>query len=243
MFAISPRARVAAVAVGAAVMLAGGYAHAQQPPRQAPPSAGPAVPGAPVPAPAAQQASPTANAAQPEWVKVCNTDPATKKEVCLISRDVRAETGQTIASVALREIKGEPKRFFLAAMPPGLLIQPGIRIVVDQKEPQAGKFSICFPNACYAEVEVKDDFVPSLKKGTQIIVQAMNQQAKTIGFPVTLAGFSKAYDGAPLDPKLVADQQKKLQEELTRRAEEARKRYTDQAGASGAVPPANAPAN
>jgi hypothetical protein len=89
---------------------------------------------------------------------------------------------------------------------------------------------------------VKDDFIPSLKKGQQIVVQAMNQQAKTIGFPVTLAGFTKAYDGAPLDPKMVADQQKKLQEELTRRAEEARKRYTDQAGAPSAEPPANAPA-
>jgi invasion protein IalB len=240
MFAISPRSRAAAIAAGAALMLAYGEAQAQQPqPRPAPPAAGPAVPSAPAPAP---QAGPTANAAQPEWVKICNTDPASKKEVCLISRDVRAETGQTIASVALREIKGEPKRFFLAAMPPGLLIQPGIRIVVDQKEPQAGKFSICFPNACYAEVEVKDDFVPSLKKGQQIVVQAMNQQAKTIGFPVTLAGFTKAYDGAPLDPKMVADQQKRLQEELTRRAEEARKRYTDQAGAPSAEPPVGAPA-
>jgi invasion protein IalB len=238
MFAISPRPRAAAIAAGAALLLAYGEAQAQQPqPRPAP--AGPAVPGAPVPAP---QGASTANAAQPEWVKVCNTDPASKKEVCLISRDVRAETGQTIASVAIREIKGEPKRFFLAAMPPGLLIQPGIRIVVDQKEPQAGKFSICFPNACYAEVEVKDDFIPTLKKGQQIVVQAMNQQAKTIGFPVTLAGFTKAYDGAPLDPKMVADQQKKLQEELTRRAEEARKRYTDQAGAPSAEPPVNAPA-
>ena len=234
MFAISPRSRAATIAAGAALLLACAEAQAQQPQPRPAPSAGPAVPGAPAPVP---QGGPTANAAQPEWVKICNTDPASKKEVCLISRDVRAETGQTIASVALREIKGEPKRFFLAAMPPGLLIQPGIRIVVDQKEPQAGKFSICFPNACYAEVEVKDDFVPSLKKGQQIVVQAMNQQAKTIGFPVTLAGFTKAYDGAPLDPKMVADQQKKLQEELTRRAEEARKRYTDQAGAPSAEPP------
>jgi invasion protein IalB len=238
MFAFSPRPRAAALLAGAAIMLAGGVAEAQQP--QPRPAAGPAVPSAPVPA---VQPPSTANAAQPEWVKVCSTDPASKKEVCLISRDVRAETGQTIASVALREIKGEAKRFFLAAMPPGLLIQPGIRIVVDQKEPQAGKFSICFPNACYAEVEVKDDFVPALKRGQQIVVQAMNQQAQTIGFPVTLSGFTKAYDGAPLDPKVVADQQKKLQEELTRRAEEARKRYMDQAGASatGAAPPAPAP--
>jgi invasion protein IalB len=246
MFGLSPmlagRSALVALAAGGTIALFSVAAEAQQrPPAGAP--AVPAAPGAPAtptPAQLGQAAAP--NAPQPEWVKVCSTDPNSKKEVCLISRDVRAETGQTIASVALREIKGEPKRFFLAAMPPGLLIQPGIRIVVDQREPQPGKFSICFPNACYAEVEVKDDFVPALKKGTQIIIQAMNQQAKTVGFPVTLGGFTKAYDGPPLDPKLVADQQQKLQDELTRRAEEARKRYLDAGQAGGpAVPAAQVP--
>lgn len=206
----------------------------------------PAAPAAPQgqaggqPAPAGPT---TAGAPQPEWMKLCSTDPATKKDVCLTARDVRTDTGQTVASVALREIKGDPKKFFLVALPPGLLIQPGIRIVVDQKPPQPGKFSICFPNACYAEVEAKEDFVGMMKAGSQIAVQALNREAKPVVFAVSLGGFSKAYDGPPLDPKIAEQSQRRLNEELQRKAEEARKRYTDPSAAAGpATPAAAAPA-
>ena len=40
--------------------------------------------------------------------------------------------------------------------------------------------------------------------------------------PIGLAGFGKVYDGAPIDPKILADNQKKLQEQLIERANKAR---------------------
>ena len=43
-----------------------------------------------------------------------------------------------------------------------------------------------------------------------------------------LGDFAKAYDGPPTDPKVFEEQQKKLQEELQRRAEEARKKLKGQ---------------
>jgi len=45
---------------------------------------------------------------------------------------------------------------------------------------------------------------------------------------VPLGDFAKAYDGPPTDPKVFEEQQKKLQEELQRRAEEARKKLEGQ---------------
>ena len=42
--------------------------------------------------------------------------------------------------------------------------------------------------------------------------------------------FAKAYDGPPTDPKVFEEQQKKLQEELQRRADEARKKLESQQG-------------
>lgn len=212
------------------------FAQTAKPAAPAQPAA-PAVSGAP-------SAPGQAAAPQPEWMKLCSNDPSTKKDVCLTARDVRTDTGQTVASVALREIKGDAKKFFLVALPPGLLIQPGIRIVVDQKQPQPGKFSICFPNACYAEVEAKDDFVTTMKAGNQIAVQALNREAKPVVFAVSLGGFSKAYDGAPLDPKVAEQSQRRLNEELQRRAEEARKRYMDPTapGAPASTPTSATPA-
>jgi len=51
--------------------------------------------------------------------------------------------------------------------------------------------------------------------------------------------FAKAYDGPPTDPKVFEEQQKKLQEELQHRADEARKKLESQQGTptSSAAPP------
>jgi hypothetical protein len=43
-----------------------------------------------------------------------------------------------------------------------------------------------------------------------------------------LGDFAKAYDGPPTDPQVFEAQQKKLQDELQRRAEEARKKLEGQ---------------
>jgi invasion protein IalB len=223
--------RSAAVSVALAAASAS-PAFAQQTPAQGQPGAMPAQPAA---------------APQPDWVKICNTDPTAKKEICLVSRDVKADTGQTIASIAIRQVTGDKKKFFLAAVPPGLLIQPGVRVVVDQNAPQTGKYSICFPNACYAEVEVTDAVIANMKKGTNLVVQAMNQQAKTVNFPVGLSGFSKAYDGAAVDPKVVQAEQQKMNAELNKRAQDARDKLQQQGGAQApanggpAVPGGRAP--
>jgi invasion protein IalB len=193
------------------------------------------------PAKAAQGAKPAAGAQgapsnttpaisgpQPDWVKLCSTDPQTKKDICQTSRDLRAETGQTLASVAIREDKTGGKRVMIMAIPPGMQIQPGIRVVVDQQQPVLAKFSVCFPNVCLVETEATDALVGALKKGTTLNLQALNVQARGVVFPIALAGFGKAYDGAPLDPKAFQTGQKKLSDELKKRAEEEAKKLSEQ---------------
>jgi hypothetical protein len=53
-----------------------------------------------------------------------------------------------------------------------------------------------------------------------------------------LRDFAKAYDGPPTDPKVFEEQQKKLQDELQKRAEEARKRLENQQPPAGQPAPA-----
>lgn len=221
--------RIAVLALAAASIGFALPASAQEKKTPAP-AAGAPAPAAPAAGPGPMTANPTTP--QPNWVKICNTDPQAKKEVCLTSRDVKADTGQTIASIAVRQVSGENKKFFLAAVPPGLLIQPGVRVAVDQSTPANGKYSICFPNACYAEIEITDAFFANLKKGTNLVVQAMNQQAKTVNFPVGLGGFTKAYDGPSLDPKIVQAEREKANEELNKRAAEMRDKLQMQGGAA-----------
>ena len=53
---------------------------------------------------------------------------------------------------------------------------------------------------------------------------------------LTLNDFAKAYDGPPTDPKVFEEQQKKLQDELQKRAEEARKKLESQQPSAAAPP-------
>ena len=55
------------------------------------------------------------------------------------------------------------------------------------------------------------------------------------------ARFAKAFDGPPIDPKVLEEQQKKLQEELQKRSEELRKRLESNAGAGAPAGGAAAP--
>ena len=95
-------------------------------------------------------------------------------------------------------------------------------------------YVICFANGCMADYEANADLVARMKKGATLYVQAINQGNVGMSFPVPLADFGTAYDGPPTDPKVFEEQQKKLQDELQKRAEEARKNLQAQPGQPGA---------
>ena len=163
-----------------------------------------------------------------DWIKICNTDPKTKKDVCIVNQELRTEEGQFLASVAIREISGEQRKVLLIAVPPGMLIQPGLRVQVDNGKQEQAKYSICFPNACYAEMVINDATIQSYKRGQQLVLTTLNQQAKPVAFPISLQGFTKVYDGPALNPAEIEQRQQQLESELQKRAEEARRRLVEE---------------
>lgn len=164
---------------------------------------------------------------QDSWVKVCNVDPQVNKEICLITQELRTNTGQFLSSVALREIEGEARKTLLIAVPTGMLIQPGLRVQIDSGKQVQAKYGICFPNACYSELVVDEAFVTSMKQGGKMVLTTLNQQAKAIPLELTLIGFTKVYDGEPMDVADLQKRQDELQEELQRKADEARQKLID----------------
>ena len=225
----------------------------QQRPAQPAAPAQPAQPAAPQgQAPANGQAAqgqtgPTVVQVKPEpsqtdWTKVCGKDQNNNAEVCYTTRDFVSDQGQPVLAVAVYDIKGQQaQKVVRFLMPLGLLVQPGIRFAVDTGTATPGKYAICFPNGCFAEAQTKDEIINAMKKGTTLNVSVQNQVQREVTFAVPLGGFGKAFDGAPIDPKVLEEQQKRLQEELQRRSEEMRKRLEQgQAaapGAPGAAPP------
>ncbi|HZH09661.1 MAG TPA: invasion associated locus B family protein [Microvirga sp.] len=208
-------------------------APAAQPARPAAPQAGQPAAGA---QPQQQPAGPTvvqvkAEPSQPEWTKVCGKDQNTNTEICYTTRDFVSDQGQPVLALAVYDIKGQqPQKVVRFVMPLGLLLQPGLRFAVDQGQATPGRYVMCLPNGCFAEAQVKDDFVASLKKGANLNVSVQNQVGREITFAVPAAGFGKAFDGPPIDPKVLEEQQKKLQEELQKKSEEMRQKMLQSQG-------------
>jgi invasion protein IalB len=187
-----------------------------------------AAPAAAAPAAAAAGPAPDQGGGAPSWVKLCNTDPTTKKELCLVIQELHADSGQFIASATIRQITGEDKISFIAAVPVGMLIQPGLRVQIDTGKQYEVSYGICFPNACYGELAIDQDFITAMQHGKQVIVTTMSQQRKGVAFPMTLAGFKKVYESKGLDAKAAEQRQQDLNKALQTRAEEARKKLIQQ---------------
>lgn len=143
-------------------------------------------------------------------------------------QELHADSGQFIASATIRQITGDDKISFIAAVPVGMLIQPGLRVQIDTGKQYDVSYGICFPNACYGELAIDQDFINAMQHGKQLIVTTMSQQRKGVAFPMTLAGFKKAYESKGLDAKAAQQRQDDLNKALQARAEEARKKLIQQ---------------
>jgi invasion protein IalB len=221
---------------------------AQTPPKPAAkpaPKAAPAKPPQAQPQPQAQPVPPQPPAqeqAAPQlmyspWMKVCGQGQDTQnKKVCVVTKDGRLENGMPVAIVQLFEPEGQPK-VLRVTVPLGMQLAHGTRVIIDQGAPVNEPYKICFPVGCMSDYPVTDEMIANMKKGKNLIVQAINMQGTPISLPLPLADFAKAYDGPATDPKVFEDQQRKLQEELQKKAEDARKKLEQQA-----APPAPAPA-
>jgi invasion protein IalB len=181
----------------------------------------------------ANQAAPGQNQPPPvpQWVKLCGPDPTTSKKTCVVQEDVYADTGELATSAVIRSVDGDPKMQFILTVPPGMLIQPGIQFQIDNTgKPTSMKYSICFPNVCYADMDITADFLKPLRSGKQLVVAALDQAGQTETLPIPLTGFAEAYDGQPVDPNTAAGQAtlNSLQSSLQAHADAARQTLTNQ---------------
>jgi invasion protein IalB len=242
-----PAARAFAVAAATTMLTAliGSAALAQTPPA---PPAPPAPKAAPKAAPAAPKAAAPAQkpAAAPQgqaqaqggdqpqlifspWTKFClKGQEANAKQVCFTGKDGRVESGMPVVAAVLIEPENEPKKVLRVTLPLGMSLQPGTRVIVDNGQPMTGPYVICFNNGCMADYEASGELIGKLKKGQGLVIQGINGAGQPISLVVPLTDFAKAYDGPPTDPKKFEEQQKQLQDELQKRAEEARKKLEGQ---------------
>jgi invasion protein IalB len=214
-------------------------------PKPAPAAPAPAAQAAP-PAAAPAGAPPAAGGQPPEqqvqliyapWTKFClKGQDANAKQVCFTGKDGRIESGQPVIAAVIIEPEGETKKILRVTLPLGMQLVHGTRVIVDSNPPAQSPYVICFQNGCMSDYEVTPELLANMKKGQNLVVQAINSNGAPLTLPLPLADFAKAYDGPPTDPKVFEETQKKLQEELQKRAEETRKKLEANPPAGGAAP-------
>ena len=216
-------------------------------PKPAPAAPAPAAQAAPPPAAAPAAGPAPAAGGQPSeqqvqliyapWTKFClkGQDP-NAKQVCFTGKDGRIESGQPVIAAVVIEPEGETKKILRVTLPLGMQLAHGTRVIIDNNPPAQSPYVICFQNGCMSDYEASPELLANMKKGQNLVVQAINSNGAPLTLPLPLADFAKAYDGPPTDPKVFEETQKKLQEELQKRAEEARKKLEANAPAGGAAP-------
>ncbi|MFZ5690512.1 MAG: invasion associated locus B family protein [Pseudomonadota bacterium] len=228
---------IAAIAAFSACGSGAVLAQQQQPAQKAAPKKGAAPAQAPAPAQSGAPAQAAPGGGQQEqsmppliysnWTKICGKGPEQgAKQICQTGKDGRLESGMPIVAAILMEMEGEAKKVLQVMLPPGIYLPKGTRVVIDRDEPSAiiGTFLTCANGGCIAHLETNADIVQKLKKGQNLYIQAYNMAQNVMTLALPLGDFAKAYDGPPTDPKELEAKNKKLQDELQKRAEEQRKK-------------------
>lgn len=219
-----PRLRRPFPALAGAVVIAAGFLAADAWAQQKAPSPKAAPKGQPAqPEPAKPGAATVPPLTYSNWTKLCAPSPeAGGKTVCRTGMEGRLDSGLPMVGAVLSEVEGASRKILQVMLPLGILLPRGTRVLVDSDEQGALVLPIivCAGGGCMAQAEASADLVAKLKKGQNLYVQAYNMQQAVFTLPVPLADFAKAYDGPATDPKAAEERNKKLQEELEKRARE-----------------------
>ena len=156
------------------------------------------------------------------------------------SRRPRAQHRHGLIAAAVRKVEGDEKQQLLVKVPTAyaLVMPAGVELKIDEQQPIQLQYTICFPTSCQVQLELTKELFDQMRKGKQMVVAAMNIQQKTMGFPVPLTGFAKAYDGAPVDSVKYEESRRQLMEMFRKRQADLAAKAAKGGDATGSAPQA-----
>jgi len=165
------------------------------------------------------------------WFKVCTKQ--ADVDMCNVQYRVVAATGQVIGSVNLMQLTGKVNQKIIQITAPlGRLVTAGIQLQIDGAQPRKLEYKYCMPDSCIAEAPLTDDLVNAFKRGQQITATSVNFQNQPNPMPMTLAGFTAAYDGPALQQSDLEEKNQQVSDFVKRNQESFTKRLQDAQDAS-----------
>ncbi len=148
------------------------------------------------PASAQDAAAPAAATPPPApWGARCSSDARTTAPDCVIEqRVVLSNTGQLLTAVTVRMPPDSMTPAMMIQTPFGLYLPAGLKLAVDDKDLGTLPLQTCDAGGCYAGEVVSAELLAALKAGTTLKVTFQDAAQRDIAVPVSLNGFSAAYD-------------------------------------------------
>ena len=141
-----------------------------------------------------------------------------------------------LGTATVLSVEGEDKQALVVEVTTdySLVIPAGVQIKIDDGEPILLQYVVCLPTSCQAQMELTKEIFDKMRNGKQMIVAAMNMQQKSMGFPVPLTGFGKAYDGPPVDNAKYEEARRQMMEQSRQRQIELANKTAEQKKVQGA---------
>lgn len=159
----------------------------------------PAAPATPAPAPSPPTAAPPAAsapaaAAGPNWRVNCDGEGTAKR--CTVLQNLVADQGQGQQRLLTVMIQpgGDGQPALLLALPHGLFLPAGVQLQIDKGEARKLVIQTADQNGSYAGTAIEPALLEQLKRGSLLDVTFQSAQQQAVTVPVTLAGFSAAFD-------------------------------------------------
>jgi invasion protein IalB len=164
------------------------------------------------------------------WVKLCplKGPDGNAQEGCMTARDGRDGSGLSVIATALIENQSLHEKTLRVTLPLGMWLLTPVKVAVDDGQPITAPYFLCVAHGCMAEFEASAEFIGKMKKGQALIVQGLHVQLGQLQLKVPLAEFAPSNEGPPIDSAVFDERQKKLQEDLQKRAEEYRRKIESQ---------------
>lgn len=169
------------------------------------------------------------------WTKVCNPDPTTNQQGCAVFYRLFANATTIIAQISLSYLVDDPNTILLSAWVPstaGVFLDQGLALSIDGADPSLVPYRLCDPQICIAEDNVPPAFITALKAGGEltmtVVVPDQTNGTQSVAIPISLIGFTAAYDGPGMSPDEVQAAQDTLNQAMQDRIDEARQQLIDQ---------------
>lgn len=130
-----------------------------------------------------------------DWVLKCQADGQDAKICELTQLVIEKEKKAPFAQIAVGRLKSDQPLQVTLVAPTNVSFGSAARIVTDDKDPHPVDlgWARCFPNACYASAQLKDDILKSWVTKTQVgRILYLNGAGQVTAIPISFKGLGQA---------------------------------------------------